>query len=158
MSPPGPHPVAEVAETIRLAVAPIFLLSGVAGFLNVCSGRLSRVIDRARTLEPRVLQARGDEHDRLIAEIRILNRRISVIRSAITLSVLSAVLICLVVVLLFAAELFNARLGTIVALLFIGSMIAVTAGFAAFIVETRLGSGVVHIRNEILEHTAEETD
>ena len=44
--------VSEVAHTIQLAVAPIFLLAGVGAFLNVCAGRLSRIVDRARSLEP----------------------------------------------------------------------------------------------------------
>lgn len=148
--------VAEVAHTIQLSVAPVFLLAGVGAFLNVCASRLARVIDRARTVEQLVLKSRGREHDRLIAEIRVLDRRITVVNTAIFLSVLSAVLICLVVVLLFAAELANVNFGTLIALLFIGSMVAIGAGFAAFIVETRLGSRIVHIRNEILYHEAED--
>jgi Protein of unknown function (DUF2721) len=148
--------VAEVAHTIQLSVAPVFLLAGVGAFLNVCASRLARVIDRARAVEALVLKARGREHDRLIAELLVLDRRISVVNTAIFLSVLSAVLICLVVVLLFAAELANVNFGTLIALLFIGSMVAIGAGFAAFIVETRLGSRIVHIRNEILSHVAEE--
>ena len=36
---------------IQLAVAPVFLLTGVAAFLNVLTNRLARIIDRARMLE-----------------------------------------------------------------------------------------------------------
>ena len=50
-----PPEVSQVANTIQLAVAPIFLLAGVGAFLNVCAGRLSRIVDRARQLEPRIL-------------------------------------------------------------------------------------------------------
>ena len=35
-----------VAEIVRLAVAPVFLLSGIGAFLNVCASRLSRIVDR----------------------------------------------------------------------------------------------------------------
>src|SRR5258706_546030 len=42
---------AVIAHVIQLSVAPVFLLSGVAAFLGVMTGRLSRVIDRARRLE-----------------------------------------------------------------------------------------------------------
>lgn len=147
--------VSEVAHTIQLAVAPVFLLAGIGAFLNVCASRLARVIDRARAVEKLVTQTFGAEHDRLIDEIRILDRRISVVNSAIFLSVLAALLTCAVVILLFASNLADINLGTLIALLFMGSMISIGAGFAMFIVETRLGSRVIHIRNEILYHQSE---
>ena len=34
-----------VSQLIQLSVAPVFLLAGVAGLLNVFTGRLSRIID-----------------------------------------------------------------------------------------------------------------
>ena len=33
-------------QAIQLALAPVFLLTGIAGMLNVVSGRLSRIVDR----------------------------------------------------------------------------------------------------------------
>jgi MFS family permease len=148
--------VMAVAQIIQLAVAPVFLLAGIGAFLNVCAGRLSRIVDRARTVEPLLLASRGAEHDRRLAEIRVLDRRMALVSWAIFLSVLAAVLICLVVVLLFAASLTGAHFGTAVALLFIACMISVGLGFAVFLFETRLGSRAVRIRTEILEHMAEE--
>ncbi|MFL6734400.1 MAG: DUF2721 domain-containing protein [Sphingomicrobium sp.] len=145
----------QVAHIIQLAVAPIFLLAGVGAFLNVCAGRLARIIDRARTLEPLILRSRGEEHDRLLGEIRILDRRMALVSQAIFFSVLAAVLTCLVVIVLFAAALTEAQFGTTVALLFIGSMVAVGLGFSIFLIETRLGSRSVRIRTDILEHEAE---
>ena len=41
----------KIAHIIQLSVAPVFLLTGVATLLNVLSGRLARIIDRARVLE-----------------------------------------------------------------------------------------------------------
>jgi hypothetical protein len=144
-----------VAQVIQLAVAPVFLLAGIGAFLNVTAGRLSRIVDRARVIEPSLLAARGDEHDRLLGEIRTLDRRMALVSQAIFLSVLAAVLICAVVVLLFVAGLTGVHLGTAIALLFIGAMIAVGLGFAVFLFETRVGSNAVRIRTEILEHMAE---
>jgi hypothetical protein len=149
---------AQVAQIIQLAVAPVFLLAGVGAFLNVCAGRLARIVDRARGLEPRILASRGAEHDRLIREIRILDKRMGLVSQAIFLSVLAALLICTVVVLLFAASLVGAHFGTAIALLFIASMIAIAGGFAIFLVETRLGSRSVRIRSHILEHQADPPD
>ena len=144
-----------VAQVIQLAVAPVFLLAGIGAFLNVTAGRLSRIVDRARTIEPELLAARGSEHDRLLVEIRTLDRRMALVSQAIFLSVLAAVLICAVVVLLFAAGLTGFHLGTPIALLFIVAMVAMGWGFTVFLFETRVGSRSVRIRTEILEHMAE---
>ena len=146
------------AQIIQLAVAPVFLLAGIGAFLNVCAGRLSRIVDRARTVEPLLLAARGSEHDRRLAEIHVLDRRMALVSWAISLTVLAAVLICLVVVLLFAASLTGAHFGTAIALLFIATMVSIGAGFSVFLLETRLGSRAVRIRTEILEHMAEARD
>lgn len=158
MISPAPTSVATVAQVIQLAVAPVFLLAGIGAFLNVCAGRLSRIVDRARDIEPLLLGSRGTEHDRWLGEIRTLDRRMALVSQAIFLSVLAAVLICAVVVLLFAAGLTGAHFGTAIALLFIATMVAIGAGFAVFLVETRVGSRAVRIRAELLAHEAEAED
>ncbi|PZU12991.1 MAG: DUF2721 domain-containing protein [Sphingobium sp.] len=150
--------VSQVAQTIQLALAPVFLLAGIGAFLNVCVSRLARVIDRARAVEPLVLTTRGKEHDRMVAEIRVLDRRMSVVNGAIFLSVSSACAVCLVVILLFAGNLFGAHLGTPVAILFSLAMVLQAVAFATFIQEIRLASRTIHIRNEVLYHQAEEEE
>src|SRR3982751_415015 len=135
--------VTTVAEIVRLAVAPVFLLSGIGAFLNVCASRLSRIVDRSRNVEPRLLESRGAEHDRWIRELHLLNRRMSLVSWAPFLSVLSALLTCLVVVLLFAASLTHRHYGTAIALLFIAAMLAIGLGFAIFLFETLLASRAV---------------
>ena len=77
---------------------------------------------------------------------------------AISLSVLSAVLICAVVVPSVRARASRLHVGTAIALLFIGSMIAIGVGFAIFLVETRVGSRAVRVRSELLQHTVDEAD
>src|SRR4051794_5756607 len=148
--------VTTVAEIVRLAVAPVFLLSGIGAFLNVCASRLSRIVDRSRDIEPLLLESRGAEHDRWLGEMHVLDRRMSLVGWAITLSVVSAVLICLVVALLFAASFTRTHFGAAVALLFIASMITIATGFAIFLIETRLGSRSVRVRSEVLQHRVDE--
>lgn len=147
-----------VAEIVRLALAPVFLLSGIGAFVNVLAARLSRIVDRSRQVEPRLLASRGAEHDRWIAEIRILDRRMLLINWATALSVTSAVLTCLVVVLLFAANLKGTRLGTEIAWLFMASMLTIGAGFAVFLIETTIAARAVRIRSELLQHRVDEDD
>ncbi|MFC7535812.1 DUF2721 domain-containing protein [Sphingomonas sp. GCM10030256] len=153
---PTPESATQVAQVVQLAVAPVFLLAGVGAFLNVCASRLSRIVDRSRRLEPQMLDSRGAEHDRLLHELRILDRRMALVSRAIFSSVLSAVLTCAVVVLLFAGGLTGAHVGTPIALLFIASMVSLAFGFSIFLVETRLGSRAVRIRPALLQHEVDE--
>jgi hypothetical protein len=148
--------VNEVAEVVRVAVAPVFLLSGIGAFLNVCASRLSRIVDRSRAIEPMVLSSRGEEHDRWLTELRVIDRRMQLVNWATAMSVLSAVITCVVVVLLFAATLTHSHFATLIALLFIASMLAIGLGFAIFLLETRLAERAVRVRSELLQHRADE--
>ncbi|MEP6982803.1 MAG: DUF2721 domain-containing protein [Sphingomicrobium sp.] len=147
-----------VAEIVRLALAPVFLLSGIGAFLNVLAARLSRIVDRSREIEPMLLASRGKEHDRWISDLKVVDRRMLLINWATGLAVTSAILTCLVVVLLFAANLTRTRLGTEIAWLFIASMLAIGAGFAFFLVETTVAARAVRVRSELLQHTVDEGD
>jgi hypothetical protein len=152
---PTAETATEVAQIIQLAVAPVFLLAGIGAFLNVCASRLARIVDRARELTPRLLASRGGEHDGLVGELRVLDRRMQLVSWAVSVTVLSAVLVCAVVVLLFGAGLVNLHAGTAIALLFIGSMVSLAAGFFIFLVETRVAARALRIGRDVLEHEAE---
>jgi ABC-type cobalamin transport system permease subunit len=144
--------VSTIAQTIQLSLSPVFMLAGISGLLNVLAGRLSRVVDRARALEALHPRSTGPEHDRHVWELRLLDRRISVINAALFLAVSSAVMTCLVVALLFVAELANLKFGTGVALAFILAMAFLISSLVAFMVEVRMSLRAVHIRAELLEH------
>ena len=144
----------QLAQIIQLAVAPVFLLAGLGAFLNVCAGRLARIVDRIRKLEPRILDSRGEEHDRMLREVRLLDRRSRIVSRAIFTTVLAALLISAVVILLFLAFLTGYRFGTAIALLFIAAMACTGFGFAIFLHETRLGIRAIQVRAHILDHQA----
>ena len=42
--------VDDIGRAIQLALAPVFLLTGIAALLGVMAGRLARIIDRGRQL------------------------------------------------------------------------------------------------------------
>lgn len=140
-----------VAATIQVAIAPVFLLAGIGAILNVLAGRLSRIIDRTRILEGLHPRSTGPEHDRHVWELRILDKRISVINGALSLCVASAVAICVVVALLFIARLVNLHIGQAVALLFIAAMAMLTIGLILFLIEVRISLSAIHVRTELLE-------
>ncbi len=144
--------VSTIAQTIQLSISPVFLLAGIGAVLNVIAGRLGRVVDRARSLEKLHPQSSGPDHDRHVWELRLLDRRMSVINSALFLCVSSAVAVCFVVALLFVAELVDLHIGTVVALVFILATSLLTAGLIMFMIEVRMSLRATRVRVELLEH------
>ncbi len=143
--------ISTVAATIQISIAPVFLLAGIAGILNVLVGRMARVVDRARKLEQLHPVSTGAEHERQVWELRLIDRRLSIINTSIWLCVASAIAICLVVALLFGAEIVHLDIGVVVAAAFIASMLLLTSGLIAFLFEVRLSVQAVHVREELLE-------
>lgn len=146
-------PISAVAATIQTAIAPVFLLAGIGAILNVLAGRLSRIIDRTRALEALHPRSTGPEHDRHVWELRILDKRISIINSALGLCVGSAVLICLVVAMLFVAQIADFHSGTAVAVAFIVAMLMLIAGLVLFFTEVRVSLKAIRVRADLLERT-----
>jgi Protein of unknown function (DUF2721) len=145
-----PH-LSTVSATIQAAIAPVFLLAGIGAFLNVMVGRLARIVDRARQIEQLHPRSTGPEHDRHVSELRLIDRRISVINNAIFLCVTSALAICVVVALLFVSRLADLHVGALVAIAFILSMGLLMAGLVYFLVEVRMSRSAVNVRKELLE-------
>ena len=113
-----------IAHVIQLAVAPVFLLTGVGAILNVMANRLSRIVDRARALELKHAAAEGPARDDLAQRLRNLSRRGKLISHAIALCVSTAVLICSVIVVLFLGEFLAFEATVPAALLFIAALLS----------------------------------
>ncbi len=67
-----PNLPVDVARIIQLAVAPVFLLSGVGVTLTLFTNRLARIVDRARILEDRLAE---DPHVDLHEALAVLAQR-----------------------------------------------------------------------------------
>ena len=136
---PTPDNFPDVARAIQLALAPVFLLTGIAGLLNVMSTRLSRIIDRGRVLtENRA--ASTQELEILTRQVRVLERRRHFTSIAITACTIAALLLCLVVATLFVEGMFGVPLGALVGVLFMGSTFALVIGLAYFLREVHLAT------------------
>ena len=133
-----PVPVTQIAHLIQLAIAPVFLLAGVGAILNVLAQRLARVVDRARALEAELASYDEGARGRALCEIALLERRMRVVNQAISACTASALFVCLVVALLFVADLTEFAFGQIVAVLFIVTMLFLIVGLVLFLYEIRL--------------------
>jgi hypothetical protein len=127
--------ITDIAHSIQLAVAPVFLLSAVGAFLTVLTNRLGRIIDRARVLDGSSPQAHGRDGALVKAELRYLSARARFIHYAITLSTSCALIISLVIVTLFAGVALERNLAMLIVVLFIAGLIALIAALIFFLLE-----------------------
>ena len=138
--------ITPLSELIKIAVAPVFLLAGIAGFLNVMSGRLGRISDRVRVAERNIQTfADAERIQRNKREILGLWRRIKVINWAIGLCVSSGLLVCTVIMSLFAGELWRLNLNVMVITLFMLAMAFLVSALLVFLIEIRLATKTIDI-------------
>jgi Protein of unknown function (DUF2721) len=125
----------EIAHLIQLSVAPVFLLTGVGTLLNVLSGRLARIIDRARVMEQRLETPNPLHAGAIVNELRVLERRGRLIYHAIKLSTTSALLVCFLIAVLFASSMLHHSIRQIISGLFIAAMLASIVSLTLFLRE-----------------------
>ena len=134
----------DIAHLIQSSVAPVFLLSGVAATLAVLTNRLSRIVDRARALEQQ-LEGHPGAAPHVKGDLAVLARRAHFINIAISLSTIAALLVALVVVTLFANAFLGSELALLIALLFVGAMVCLSAAYVAFFIEVRVAVSALRI-------------
>src|ERR1700757_772644 len=94
--------IVDLPRAIQLALAPVFLLSGIAGLLGVMTARLARIMDRGRAFaEGRVSFVSADAAS-MALEGRMLETRRHLTSVAITAATIAALSVCLVIAELFA--------------------------------------------------------
>ena len=140
-----------IAQTIQLALAPVFVLVAIGNIMNILSTRLGRVVDRSRVLQQLHGTTAGPEHDRVVREIRTVDRRIHLIGRAILLLVLAGLTISLTVVLLFIEDFAAINLKLYVATTFVLALGLLMAGLLLFLRETREATAALRIPETYLE-------
>jgi len=140
-----------IAQTIQLALAPVFALVAIGNILNLLSTRLGRVVDRSRALQDRYVNTVGIEHDIVVREIRLIDRRIKLIGRAVLFLVLAGLSIGLTVALLFVQGITHAALQHFAAASFTLAITLLMGGLVLFLIETRAASEALRIPEEYLE-------
>ena len=138
--PPMDSSTEIIARAIQLSIAPVFLLTGIAGLLGVMATRLARVIDRARSLEG--MWSGLDAKARAAARIEVicLEHRRHVVSWSINFCTAAALFVCLVIVILFVEEFFAIDLRWLAGTLFVAAMVAVIFGLSCFLREVYLAT------------------
>ncbi len=134
-----------IAHVIQLAVAPVFLLTGVGAMLGVLTNRLGRIIDRARALEDVHLSAEGEWRQHLERDLYALASRARLINQAISLCTTCALLVCAVIAALFAGAFLETDLSVLVGLMFIAAMLTLIGALVSFLREIQIATRSLRI-------------
>lgn len=128
-----------IASAIQLAVAPVFLLTGIGGLLAVMANRLSRVVDRFRVLS----ETENMLHFEKDKEMDVLLQRARWVHWAISLGAISELLICIVVAALFVGSEMRFDPSRAVSMLFITAMTVLILALLCFLREIFLSTGTI---------------
>jgi hypothetical protein len=135
-----PESLSGLSQLIQLAIAPVFLLTGIAGILSVMTQRLARVIDRTRFLDPGGPATTVRLPPHALAELATLRARMHLINRAIALCTYSALMVAAVIAALFLGALLGLHLAPLVALAFVLAMLLLIGGLMSFLREVHLAT------------------
>jgi hypothetical protein len=125
----------DVAHVIQVAVAPVFLLSGIGAMLAVFIARIGRIVDRSRMLDERLALVIDSDKSLVRLELATLSRRTRMIDRAVALASAAGIFVCLVIITLFVDYLFGLDASVPVALFFLLAMCCFIAAFGNFLRE-----------------------
>jgi hypothetical protein len=134
-----------VTHGIQLALAPVFLLTAVSGMIGAVSGRLARVIDRARKLEEQ-LRSPHDEVfvARAMAELTELRTRGRIVNASIALLTLCAFLIGVTVIVLFIGETNIYESTRLPLICFMGGVVCFLLALLCFLADTFIATRLLN--------------
>ncbi len=132
--------ITTISTLIQLSVAPVFLIAGVAGLLNVFTGRLSRIIDKLEKLDNYVSsQEKKDssfkENDKQIRRRRFLLMRMQNTNLAIFFATATGFMVALVILTVFSSALFSFHSETFISVFFILAMFFLIVSLVLFLRE-----------------------
>ena len=64
--------IGDLAKAIQLALAPVFLLTGIGALINVMTGRLARIVDRGRAFAEGQVSCVSCDHAAITLELETL--------------------------------------------------------------------------------------
>ena len=151
MTTPVIDNLASVTSILQTALTPAFLLVAIGTLLNIFVIRLSRIVDRSRDLQALHQNTSGREHELVVDELRIVEKRLSVVSASILLSVLATIAVCIIIALLFLMGLAGLRMGSAIIATFMLALALTAAALLCFVREVQLANHNIRVRDEFLE-------
>ena len=135
-----------IAESMQMAVTPVFLLAGVGLILSVLGVRLGRIKDRMRVLQQALVNIEGAGKEVLEDERNKLTNRSKLIYVSICVCAASALFVCFVIVSLFVGNLYEKDLSLFISFLFITCMLLLIISLIFFVLEVFISTRSIHRR------------
>lgn len=132
--------VANISTLIQLSVAPVFLIAGVAGLLNVFIGRLARIIDKLEAIDHHTLIEKEknpdfQENASTVKRRNFLVKRMQNINSSIFFGAATGLMVALVILIIFSSALFDFNSKFFIAGSFMTAMIFLVISLILFLRE-----------------------
>jgi hypothetical protein len=128
----------ELIPTLQLAIGPVILISGIGLILLSITNRYGRLLDRARRLASDLHGVSEEDHDRLIAQLRILSTRARLVRASITFAAVSILLAALLIISLFLGALLQLGIASIIVGIFVLGMLSLILSLLLFLSDINL--------------------
>ena len=135
--------IVTISQVVQAAVAPVFLITGVATLLNILSNRQSKLLDQAQDLQVRMGSDENADQEQCLMELKITRQRTAYVNGAFLLCSLSALVVCSVVVLLFYSSVATLPLAHEISVLFIAAMGLLFLGLLLLLREVFLASALI---------------
>ncbi|TET99628.1 MAG: DUF2721 domain-containing protein [Anaerolineales bacterium] len=125
--------VAQLIPVLQTAIGPVILISGIGLLLLTMTNRLGRAIDRARILVGSLPNTAEAKEEKTVAQLQILWGRARMIRLAIALASVSALVAAILVIVLFCTALWQIESAWIIVALFMVCMVSLIGSLVIFI-------------------------
>ncbi len=135
----------DLAKVIQLALAPVFLLTGIGALLSVMTGRLARIMDRGRAFAEGKVRLVATDHASTALERHSLEPRRRLTSIAITATTIAALLVCVMIAALFLEVMLQTPFTWLISAFFAAAMFALVIGLAFFLCEVHLAMRTLRI-------------
>jgi len=144
----------DLIPILQVSIGPVILISGVGLLLLTMTNRYGRIIDRSRQFCDELLEGNStDSHKKSIeAQLNILLRRANIVRAAIALAGLSALLAALLIIVLFINSIFQLGFILLISILFSICMLCLISSLIFFIIDINISLTVIKIEAAELDN------
>ena len=127
--------VTQLIPVLQTAIGPVILISGIGLLLLTMTNRLGRASDRTRLLVSTLPNTTGAKREKTVGQLRILWARARMIRLAIALASVSALIAAILIIVLFSTALWQIVSAWIIVTLFMVCMVSLIGSLVIFILD-----------------------
>ena len=137
----------DLIPILQVSIGPVILISGVGLLLLTMTNRFGRIIDRSRQFcDQLLLGGDSEKHKKsLERQLQVLLRRANIVRAAIALAGLSALLAALLIIVLFINSILQLGFILLISILFSICLLCLIGSLIFFIIDINISLTVIKI-------------